>query len=152
MLQRKQTLFLLAAFFLSLFLFTGPLSIITIENDEIILRHNGAFTRTGEDLAVSTGPMTIYFAIVSTLIFLSIFSYKKRSRQMRIVLFLMIFSAGMFGIIFYYIKYIQMKFDGIQNIFQWRIVIPPIVLILLYLAFKGIQKDELMVKAYDRIR
>lgn len=71
---------------------------------------------------------------------------------MRIVLFLMIFSAGMFGIIFYYIKYIQMKFDGIQNIFQWRIVIPPIVLILLYLAFKGIQKDELMVKAYDRIR
>ena len=152
MLQRKQTLFLLAAFILSLFLFTGPLSIITIENDEIELRHYGAFTRTGEDLAVSTGPMTIYFAIVSTLIFLSIFSYKKRTRQMRIVLFLMIFSAGMFGIIFYYIKYIQLKFDGIQNIFQGRIVIPPIVLILLYLAFKGIQKDELMVKAYDRIR
>jgi hypothetical protein len=152
MLQRKQTLFLLAAFFLSLLLFTGPLSVITLENDEIILRHYGAITRTGEDLAVSTGPMTIYFAIVSALIFFSIFSYKKRSRQMRIVLFLMIFSAGMFGIIFYYIKYIQMKFDGIQNIFQWRIVIPPIVLILLYLAFKGIQKDELMVKAYDRIR
>ena len=152
MLQRKQTLFILVAFVLSVLLFTGPISIITIEGGEIYFKHSGAVTRSGEDLNVSTVPLTIYIAIVATLTFFSIFSYKNRVRQMRILLFLMIFSAGMVGLIFYYIKYIQIKFDGLQNIFQWRIIIPPIMLILLYLAFKGVQKDELMVKAYDRIR
>ena len=152
MLQRKQTLYLLGAFVLSLFLLTGPLSVILVENGEIVLKHSGAFTGTGDNLNVETWPLTVYIVIISVLIFLNIFSYKNRTRQMRITLFLMIFSAGMVGLIFYYIKYIMTRFDGIQNIFQWRIVIPPIVLILLYLAFKGIQKDELMVKAYDRIR
>jgi hypothetical protein len=152
MLQRRQTLFLLGAFILSLLMFTGPVSLITIEGGEIILKHSGAYDMNGEDLGVSTWPMTVYFGMVSALIFFSIFSYLNRVRQMRIVLFLMIFSAGMLALIIYYVHYIKTNFDGLQNIFQWRIVIPPIILILLYLAFKGIQKDELMIKAYDRIR
>jgi hypothetical protein len=152
MLQRKQTLYLLAAFVLSLFMFTGPISLIIIEGDEIFLKHSGAFTRSGQDLGVSTWPMTLYFIFLSALTFFNIFSYKNRVRQMRIALFLMIIAAGMEGIIYYYIYYVKSNFEGLQNIFQWRIVIPPIILILIYLAFKGIQKDELLVKAYDRIR
>lgn len=152
MLQRIQTLYLLAAFVLSVLMLTGPISLITIEGGEIILRHSGAFSSSGEDLNVSTWPMTVYFIIVSVLIFFNVFSYRNRVRQMRIALFLMIIAAGMEGIIYYYVHYIKVHFDGLQNIFQWRIVIPPIILILIYLAFKGIQKDELMVKAADRIR
>jgi len=133
-------------------MFTGPLSLITIEGDEIILKHSGAVTGSGEQLEISAWPMTLYFIIVSVLIFFNIFSYKHRIRQMRISVFMMFIAAGMVGIIYYYIKFIKLNFEGIQNIFQWRIVIPPIILILLYLAFKGIQRDELMVKAYDRLR
>ncbi|MBN1132988.1 MAG: DUF4293 domain-containing protein [Bacteroidales bacterium] len=152
MIQRIQTLYLLAAFILSLFLFTGPLSLITTEGNEIFLHHSGAVTRTGEDLGVKTWPLTVYFIVVSALLFFSVFSYRNRIRQMRISVFLMFFAAGMAGIIFYYIRYIKANFGGLENIFQWRIVVPPIILVLLYLAYKAIQRDELVVRAYDRIR
>lgn len=106
----------------------------------------------GEKLNVSSWPVTVMLVISAVLSFLAIFSYMNRSRQMRMTIFLMIFNFGLIGLSYYYVSYIMHHFDGLQFMFQWRIVIPPIMLILLFLAFKGIQKDELMVKAADRIR
>jgi len=42
--------------------------------------------------------------------------------------------------------------DGALVLYRWRVVIPPIAAILTYLAFRRIRRDELLVKAYDRIR
>jgi len=58
----------------------------------------------------------------------------------------------MIGMIFYYIWVVKNQLDGASILYQWRIVLPPIIAILLYLAFRRIRRDELMVKAYDRIR
>ena len=58
----------------------------------------------------------------------------------------------MVGIIFYYIWVARNQLDGAQTLHKWRIVIPPIDMILTYLAFRRIRRDELLVKAYDRIR
>jgi len=73
-------------------------------------------------------------------------------RQMRICVFLMLLNAGTLGMIYYYVRFMKAKFDWMQVIYQWRIVIPLIVMILLYLAYRGIRRDELLVKAYERIR
>ena len=71
---------------------------------------------------------------------------------MRLTLFQMFFNLGFIAVAFYYVSYIMHNFEGLQFVFQWRIVIPPIMLVLLILAFRGIRKDELMIKAADRIR
>ena len=76
----------------------------------------------------------------------------KRPRQMRLTLFLMFFNLGLIGVAFYYVMFVMHNFGGEEFVFQWRVIIPPIMLVLLILAFKGIRKDELMVKAYDRVR
>ncbi|MCK5137049.1 MAG: DUF4293 domain-containing protein [Bacteroidales bacterium] len=152
MLQRSQTLYLLGVFFLSLFLFTGPLALITLEGGELILKNSGVFDMEGMKMDVATWPLTLFFILVAVLIFLTIFSYKNRVRQMRLCVFLMLLNAGMVVLVFYYIYFIRMKFDGLQTIHQWRIVLPAIAIILIYLAFRRIRRDELLVKAYDRIR
>ncbi len=152
MIQRRQSLYLLIVFVLSVLLFTGPLAFINLEEGGIYFKHHGAFDLQGEKLAVSTWPVTVMLAISALLSFLTIFSYKNRPRQIRLTIFLMIFNIGLIGLSYYYVSYIMHNFDGLQFVFQWRLVIPPIMLVLLFLAFKGIQKDELLIKAADRIR
>ena len=71
---------------------------------------------------------------------------------MRICVFLMLLNAGMLGLISFYIYLVQSSNEGLQTIHKLRIVIPPISIILIYLALRRIRRDELVVKAYDRIR
>jgi len=152
MLQRVQTLYLLGVFLLTILLFTGPIADFSTDTGVLSLKHSGIFTGQGEKMELSTWPLSLLFAVVSVLAFLNIFSYKNRVRQMRICIFLMLVSIGMTGMMIYYTWVAGNKFDAIHTLYQWRYVIPPIVIILQYLAFRGIRKDELMVKAYDRIR
>lgn len=152
MLQRPQTLYLLGVFIVSLFLLTGPLALFTVDGVEYVLKHSGIFELGGEKLAVATWPLSVLFILVTSLAFLNIFFYKNRVRQMRVSVFLILLYAGMVGIIFYYIWVARNQLDEAQTLHKWRIVIPPIAIILTYLAFRRIRRDELLVKAYDRIR
>ncbi|MCP4310896.1 MAG: DUF4293 domain-containing protein [Bacteroidetes bacterium] len=152
MLQRSQTLYLLGVFILTILMFTGAIADFTGDDGVLTLKHSGVFNSQGERMELSTWPLTLFFALVSGLAFINVFSYKNRVRQMRICIFLILVSFGMAGIMFFYTWVAGNKFEAVQTLYQWRFVIPPIVIILLYLAFRGIRKDELMVKAYDRIR
>jgi len=133
MLQRSQTLFLLGVFILSLFLLTGPIT-------------------RGNKMGVATWPLSALFAVVAVLAFLNIFFYKHRMRQIRIAVFLILLNAGMIGMMFYYTFIARIQIEGALVMHQWRFVIPPINMILLYFAFRRIRRDEVLVKAFDRIR
>jgi len=152
MLQRSQTLYLLGVFILTILMFTGSIADFSGDAGVLTLKHSGIFNSQGEKLELSTWPLTLFFSLVSLLAFLNIFSYKNRVRQMRLCIFLILISVGMVGMMFYYTWVAGNKFDTSQTLYQWRFIIPPIAIILQYLAFRGIRKDELMVKAYDRIR
>ena len=152
MLQRSQTLFLLGAFVLSLVLLTGPLARFTLDGGEFLLKHSGLFTTEGDKGGLVTWPLTLYFVLVAALAFLNIFFYKNRMRQMRILVYLIFLFAGMVGMMFYYVAMAKNQLEGAIVVHQWRFIVPPICMILLYLAFRRIRRDELLVKAYDRIR
>ncbi len=152
MLQRPQTLYLLGVFILSLFLISGPIALLTLDGAEYVLKHSGLYELDGEKLSVATWPLTVFFIIVAALAFLNIFFYKNRIRQMRVCVFLILLYAGMAGIIFYYIWVARNHLEGSQTLHNWRIVLPPVAMIFTYLAFRRIRRDELLVKAYDRIR
>ncbi len=152
MLQRRQSLYLFVVFILSIVLFTGPLAFITQEEGGLYLKHSGVFNLDGEKMNVSTWPLTFMVSLSVLLSFLTIFSYLKRPRQMRLTLFQMVFNLGLMGVAYYYVSYMMHNYSGLQFVFQWRIVIPPIMLVLLVLAFRGIRNDELLVKAADRLR
>jgi NADH:ubiquinone oxidoreductase subunit 6 (subunit J) len=71
---------------------------------------------------------------------------------MRISVFLIFLYAGMVAMMFYYVAMAKNQLEGAIVVHQWRFIVPPICMILLYLAFRRIRRDELLVKAYDRIR
>ena len=152
MLQRRQSLYLFLVFILSIVLFTGSLASVSAGDAVYFLKHSGVFDLSGERQDVATWPLTMMNSISVLLSFLTIFSYMKRPRQMRMTLFLMFFNLGLVAVVAYYVAYIMHNYNGEQFLFEWRIVIPPIMLVLLILAFRGIRKDELMVRAAERIR
>jgi glucan phosphoethanolaminetransferase (alkaline phosphatase superfamily) len=152
MLQRPQTLFLLGVFLLSLLLMTGPMTRFSLEGSEFVLKHSGLMNSNGEKMEVATWPLSLFFLLVSLLSFLNIFFYRRRIRQMRIAVFLILLNAGMVGMMFYYTIVAKGHLEGAIVLHQWRFIVPPINMILLYFAFRRIRRDELMVKAFDRIR
>ena len=152
MLQRPQTLYLLGAFILTLLLLLGPLATFTLESGMYTLKHTGLYDGQGDKLEVATWPLSLFFFLVCLMAFLNIFLYRHRVLQMRICIFLILLAAGMIGMIFYYIAVSRSHLEGATVLHQWRIVLPGIIAILLYLAFRRIRRDELLVKAYDRIR
>jgi phosphoglycerol transferase MdoB-like AlkP superfamily enzyme len=152
MLQRSQTLFLLAAFILSLLLLLGPIARLTLEGSEYILQHSGLFDAEGQNLGVATWPLSVIFITVAVLCFLVIFFYRQRTRQMRVTMFLILLNAGIMGMMFYYTWVARNHLEGSLILHQWRFLVPPVNIILLYFAFRRIRRDELLVKAFDRIR
>ncbi|MCD4709569.1 MAG: DUF4293 domain-containing protein [Bacteroidales bacterium] len=152
MLQRSQTLFLLGVFILSLLLLTGPVTRFSLEGSELVLKHSGLFDDAGEKMGVATWPLSAIFIVGAVLAFLNIFFYRHRMRQMRIAVFLILLNAGMVGMMFFYTAVAKSQLEGALVLHQWRFIIPPISMILLYFAFRRIRRDELMVKAFDRIR
>ena len=152
MLQRSQTLFLLGVFILSLFLLTGPITRLSLEGSEFALKHSGLYDADGEKMGVATWPLSTIFIVVAVLAFLNIFLYRHRMRQIRIAVFLILLNAGMVGMMFYYTFVVKSQLEGALVMHQWRFVVPPINMILLYFAFRRIRRDELLVKAFDRIR
>ncbi len=152
MLQRRQSLYLFLVFILSIVLYTGPLASVSSDDAVYFLKHSGVFDLSGDRQDVATWPITMMISISTLLSFLTIFSYLKRPRQMRMTLFLMFFNLGLVAVVAYYVAYVMHNYNGEQFLFEWRIVIPPVMLVLLIFAFRGIRKDELMVRAADRIR
>jgi peptidoglycan/LPS O-acetylase OafA/YrhL len=152
MLQRTQTLFLLGVFILSLFLLTGPIARFTLDGSEYVLKHSGLFDAQGEKLEFATWPLSTISIFVAVLAFLNIFLYRHRIRQMRIAIFLILINLGMLGMMFFYTFMARGHLEGALVLHQWRFLVPPISMILLYFAFRRIRRDELLVKAFERIR
>ena len=67
MLQRPQTLFLLAVFILCLLLLTGPLTVYSLDGAEYVLKYSGLFDPAGEKMGVATWPLSVFFILVALL-------------------------------------------------------------------------------------
>jgi len=133
MIQRIQTLYLLvSALFIGL-LFALPFA-------EIV--KDGAIKENG--LAVS-----VLIGIVLVLQGVAIFSFKKRPRQIRIVMIAILATLCLLGA-FLYVTYFS--FSGAQISFKIGMVFPLIAIILDYLAIRAIRKDEALIRSIDRIR
>lgn len=83
--------------------------------------------------------------------FCTIFLFRNRMLQVRMTIFSSILLVG------YYIAFVVFLFvlkGDLDATYQigWALCLPAISIILNYLAFRAILRDELMVKAADRLR
>jgi uncharacterized membrane protein HdeD (DUF308 family) len=92
--------------------------------------------------------LTLFGILVCLLNGLIIFMYRSRVLQMRLCIYNMILIIGMAGVCLYIVR--MSPKDAVY--YHLPVVFPAIAVILHYLAFRSIRKDELMVQALSRLR
>lgn len=152
MIQRIQTVYLLVSFILVSIMFGVPIAeFYSLEGEFYTFELMGLDNVEGERIH-NTLPLAILFGVIDFLIFLSIFLYRRRVLQMRLCVYNILLLIGSLGLLYYYFQQIIDGYNAPNYSFSFTIVIPTVTIILLYLAFRGIRRDELLVKSINRIR
>ncbi len=152
MIQRTQTLFLLATLVLQIIFLSSPLSTFLLEGNEEVKLFAGAFKSQSGETLVSTVAFLILSIGILVLVFIDIFLYKKRILQIRICIYTILLNIGTIGMMAYLIVNFMKHNTVSVHSYSLATPIPLASIILLYLAFRGIRKDEVLVKAYERLR
>lgn len=154
MIQRIQTLYLVFATVLAA-LIIGPAiaSLIGAQQEVYVLTMNGIYQVVGEkqELIERTVPLMLLLFFIPALNLFTIFLFKKRKIQMRLTMFNLVLMVGAMGLIAYYLFYAKRNLEA-DIYFSYRLVFPLLAAIFNFLAYRGILKDELLIKSYDRLR
>ena len=103
------------------------------------------------DYIIKAIPLTILLVVIELLLLITIFSYKNRILQMRLSIFSILLMLGSLGLIYFYSLHGQGKIGG-EIFYLYPVIFPVVSAIITFLAFKGVKKDEELVRSYDRIR
>lgn len=152
MIQRKQTLYILAAIILSMVLLVRPIGSFEVDRmGESAILFSLGIVGVGGKLNFNTSIILFVITLITSIIgIFSIFQYNKRKLQMRLctinICLLLIWYAS-----YFYFGYCAELHKGI---FKPAFVscFPLIVIVLYFMAFRGIQADENLIRSTDRIR
>ena len=151
MIQRIQSVFLFVSLCFMATLFFVPVAQLVYETGEIYTFNLSGFSFTEAEITVNKPQYSImlFGILICVLNLVIIFTYKSRILQIRLCIYNMLLLTGLMGIIFFSVYNVQ----NIQTVsFSLPVVFPVIAVILHYLAFRGIRKDEIMVQALSRLR
>ena len=153
MIQRIQTLYLLAIAALMGITLFAPIAKFTVGDTDFIL---SAFSLAGGGESQSTIWMGIILAIAAVLPFVTIFLFKKRQLQIRLCAaeFVLLLGAIAYIAIYYWLT-VANAFDGLDighRQLGWGAPMPLVSMLFCYLAIRAIFKDEMLVRSLDRIR
>ena len=151
MIQRIQTLFLLAVLVLSGLMFMGDYLIMKNDAGSLFAISFEGVTGSEGEVIQRLMPLSFFVFLVPVLSLVSIFLFRKRQLQMRVTMLTLLFSLGTLILGAFYVIIFERKMD-ITILWKIRSVFPLINSILAWLAYRGILKDDLLVKSYDRLR
>lgn len=155
MIQRKQTLYLLASGVLMLL--TILLSIARITTPDMVYTLNAmGFEDTSSELIRPTW-LLFGLTIITVLIsFISIFLYNKRVLQRRITIFNLFLKVGFFVLAWIYVQNFFNTVISLDITYSFRITAflaaPIIAMIFDYLAARAIAIDEMTIRSINRLR
>lgn len=152
MIQRIQSVYLLVITVLLVVALCLPIGSYIGENGGVvgILRPLG-LAIPGGDFQSTWGVFGILLlsAIIS---FCTIFLYHNRMLQVRMTIFSGILLLGYYIVSIVFILMLKKNLGGVFFQMNWALCLPAISIILDYLAFRAIYRDELMVQASNRLR
>lgn len=155
MIQRIQSLYLLVAALLTVFLFFSPVASLLYQDNQVYSFSIAGITGSDGESIMSGFRLWPLWTLAVLNIFLmlfSIFLFRRRETQMRIVVYTAILLAGFEGMMFFYIHHFSKNLSAAGKTFHYPILFPVIGLVLLILAVRAIRKDELLATAYQRLR
>ncbi len=153
MIQRKQSLYLLASTIVMALLYFFPIAQFMVQTTNYYLDfiEIASVVDAKKQVVSQVYPITILLSLVVFLSFFAIFLFKNRNLQTRIITFSMLLKFGFLALIVFYIYKFGNTFES-KLYLQTSFIIPIIAGILDFMAFKAILKDINIIKSYDRIR
>lgn len=153
MLQRIQTIYLLAALALCIGCLCSPIAhfLVTGTGEPVRMYNLWLTDAQGAHLFSYCPVLMALLLITSTALVFDIFLFARRALQMRLATFCIILLASWciaYGILVYLLA------GEMQATWRphWTAALPPAALIFAYLAFRGIHRDEMLVRSLDRLR
>jgi hypothetical protein len=149
MIQRIQTVYLLGVAGLLIVSMCLPLGYFTAAGGEYPFTPLGI--RAGDDFHSSWGLFCLLL-LSSMVATATIFLYKRRILQVRMTIFNTLLLIGFYVASLAF--YLVFKGDDPEMSFRihWALCLPLVSVILNYLAIRAIYRDEVMVRAADRLR
>lgn len=89
--------------------------------------------------------------VVAVLALVTIFLYRKRMLQIRLCLFMILLLVGYYATLGAFVFLMNVP-HAIAIVPSWTVCLPFVSIIAAWLAIRGIGKDEMLVKALDRLR
>ena len=151
MIQRIQTLFLLAVVILSALMMTGDLVILDNRTGTLFSMGFAGVGEVGGKTLQKLWPLSVIIVLVPLLAFIAIFLFKKRSLQMRVTMLLLLLSLGTLILGAFYVFMFDRKIE-VSVIWKVKALFPLLSAIFAWLAYRKIMQDDLIVKSYDRLR
>jgi hypothetical protein len=153
MIQRIQTLYLFASLVLMALVFLLPVAELNYSNNQIVIfRITGFWDQAAGNLILPTIPVVILAAVIVCINIITIFLFKRRITQARLCIVNIVLLIGLIGLYIYHFVFFVRKVPVVEYKTGLSFVFPIIAIILTYLAFRGIRKDELLVRLADRLR
>ena len=150
MIQRIQTVYLFVAFILLGFLFFIPFASL-VSNVVYSFSLVGISSLNSEEVFQQPYWLSALGGATALLVFITIFMYKNRKLQMKLTVVAILLSLALNGAMYYLTDSFSSQFAA-QVRYTVAFIFPVISSILLILAYRGIRKDENLIKSLDRIR
>lgn len=152
MIQRIQSIFLFASLCFLVPMFFAPVAEMIYETGEIFAFNLIGFSQTEANITTTLSNQYSIMAfgiLICVLNLIIIFLYKSRMLQLRLCIYNILLLAGLTGVVLFALYTVP---DVRSVSFGLPAVFPIISIILHYLAFRAIRRDDLMVKALSHLR
>lgn len=155
MIQRIQSLYLLMTSLLSILFLSGSfLTFLNSSGTEITMNFNGireSSVAGNPQMIRNLIPLSVIILIICILSFIAIFLFKKRKIQLKLTVSVILLAILFIGLMSFYAFWTTGKYQA-KLVPGFKMFIPLLMLVFGILAYRGIRKDENLVKSYDRLR
>ena len=145
MIQRIQSVYLLVVTILIIICLCSPVGSYIGSDYSVSALTNLCLTMADGTKDYAPWALFVILLVVAVLAFGTIFLFKKRMLQIRLTI-LIGYYATLVTFIF------MLKEESMTFSPSWTVCLPLVAIILNWLAIRAIGKDEVLVKAYDRLR
>ena len=152
MIQRIQTLILIAVVFLISLLIFLPLAEFSAENATLILKADSLTNVATGDAEVVAWPLFIALIVMVIIPLITIFLFKKRMLQIRLTIFGSVLNALFYILYFYECHVISSELNAAANYKIAPLLIPVFAILLNLFAIRRIGQDEMLIRSLNSNR
>jgi len=153
MIQRLQSLYLALSALSCLCCMSSCIGHFYAKDGERMVDMYNLWLRFNEDGTRGFFPFALFviLLVASTVTFADIFLFMRRTLQMRVATFAALLMLGWY-VVYGVFVYLLARDTNLSFRPHWTAVLPAVSMVLLHLAYRGIHKDEKLVRSLDRLR